>query len=134
MKFTIENEKINGNLGFGEIAISPNEKSGYRPYELFVSSLIGCSGTVLRNILTKKRFLYQKIEMDVTSVRNSYRANRIEKLAFIVHVQSEETLTSQQAEKIANLVVNNCGMIQSVIQSIEISFTIKSVPSYGGHE
>lgn len=130
MKFTIEDEKISGNLGYGEISISPNETNGYRPYELFVSSLVGCSGTLLRNILTKKQIPLQKINMEVVSIRNPNHANRIEQLSFKAYVHSNEVLSPQQAEKIAQLVVKNCGMIQSVIHSIDIKFTVR----FGEHE
>jgi putative redox protein len=130
MKFTIEDEKISGKLGFGEISISPNENNGYRPYELFISSLVGCSGTLLRNILTKKRIPFEKIDMEVVSNRNPDHANRIEHLAIKAYVISKEELSPLQAEKIAQLVVNNCGMIQSVIQSIDIVFTVR----FGEHE
>jgi putative redox protein len=128
VRFTIENEKISGELGFGELSISTNDKKGYRPFELFVCSLAGCSGSLLRNILVKKRLPFRKIEMEVTSIRNPGLANRIEQLDFTAHVQSDELLNGQQSEKLANLVVNNCGMIQSVIHSIEINFTIKFGP------
>lgn len=126
MKFTIENEKIVGELGFGSLPISPNETIGYRPYELFVSSLIGCSGTLLGNILKKKRVEHIKIEMEVSSVRNPDHANRIEQLSITAYVQSDQPLSEQNALKIADLVVKNCGMIQSVINSMELTFTIKT--------
>jgi putative redox protein len=125
MKFTIEDEKISGDLGYGKISISLNETNGYRPYELFVSSLVGCSGTLLRKILTKKRFPFQKIDMEVVSIRNPNHSNRIEQLSFKAYVHSNEALRTHQAEKIAQLVVKNCGMIQSVIQSIDIVFTVR---------
>ncbi|WP_026583183.1 OsmC family protein [Bacillus sp. J33] len=128
MKFTIERDHIRGNLGFGEISVSPSEANGYRPFELFVSSLIGCSGTLLRNILFKKRISYQKLEIEVSSVRNPEKANRFEQLAFIAYVQTENAFTREQAEKIADLVIKNCGMIQSVIQTIDIKFTITAIP------
>ena len=126
MKFTIENEKIVGELGFGSLSISPNDTIGYRPYELFVSSLIGCSGTLLVNILKKKRVEYKSIEMEVSSVRNPNLANRIEQLSITASVQSDLSLSDQNAMKLADLVVKNCGMIQSVINSMEINFTIKT--------
>jgi len=129
MKYKIEKESIRGVLEFGEISISPNEKVGFRPYELFVSSIIGCSGTLLRNVLTKKRIPYQKIEMEVSSVRNLDKQNRIEKLSITAYVLSDQPLSAQQAEKVAALVIKNCGMIQSVIQSIEIALTVKSLPA-----
>ena len=125
MKFTIENEKIVGELGFGSLSISPNDTIGYRPYELFVSSLIGCSGTLLVNILNKKRVEYKRVEMDVSSVRNPNHANRIEQLSLTAYIQSDHQLSDQNAMKLADLVVKNCGMIQSVINSMEIDFTIK---------
>jgi putative redox protein len=131
MKYIVENDYIIGNLGFDPITISPSENKGYRPFELFVSSLVGCSGTILRNILTKRKYPFQKLEMEVSAVRNPDHANRIEQLSFTAYVQSDEPLTSQLEEKISDLVVKNCGMIQSVIQSIDITFTINSVPLNG---
>jgi putative redox protein len=126
MKFTIENEKIVGDLGFGSLPISPNDTIGYRPYELFVSSLIGCSGTLLGNILKKKRVEHKRIEMDVTSVRNPDHANRIEQLSITAYVQSDQPLSEENAMKIADLVVKNCGMIQSVIETIDVTFIVKT--------
>ena len=126
MKFTIEKEKIVGELGFGSLPVSPNDTIGYRPYELFVSSLVGCSGTLLGNILKKKRVEHKRIEMEVSSVRNPNHANRIEQLSITAYVQSDQSLSEQNEMKIADLVVKNCGMIQSVIDSIEITFIVKT--------
>lgn len=131
MKFTIENERITGNLTYSEIQISPNEKRGFRPYELLVSSLVGCSGTLLETILQKKRQPYEKIEVEVSSVRNPDQANRIEQISITASVHGENNIAEEQAKKIADLVVKNCGMIQSVIQSIDINFTVKSISPNG---
>jgi putative redox protein len=132
MRFTVDEEKIIGDLDYGDILISTNVKNGYRPFELFVSSLVGCSGTLLRNILNKKKIAFGKIEMEVTSIRNPDHANRIEQLTLTAYVETDETLTHQQLEKIAELVVKNCGMIQSVIQSIKIGFAIQFSSHPGG--
>lgn len=134
MKFTIESEQIKGKLGFGDILVSTNELHGYRPFELFISSLVGCSGTLLQNILVKKRLVYQKIDMEVSSVRNPEHANRIEQLTFIAYVQMENPFTSEQAEKIAHLVIKNCGMIQSIIETINITFEITTIPINGDRQ
>lgn len=131
MKYIINKDHIKGTLGFAEIAVSPIEANGYRPFELFVTSLAGCSGTLLETILTKSRHSFQKLEMEVHSVRNPNHANRIEQLSFIVYVFSQDPLKSEQADKIAQLVIKNCGMIQSVIQSIDISFSIRCLPLDG---
>lgn len=131
MKFTIENERITGNLTYSEIQISPNEKHGFRPYELLVSSLVGCSGTLLETILQKKRQPYERIEVEVSSVRNPDQANRMEQISITAFVHGENNIAEEQAKKIADLVVKNCGMIQSVIQSIDINFTVKSISHNG---
>lgn len=127
MEFTIENSHIKGNLGFGEITIAPRETNGYRPYELFISSLAGCSGTLLRTILTKRRMTFEKINMEVSAVRNPDKANRIEQLSLSACVYTEDSLSSKQAEKTAHVVLKNCGMIQSVIQSIDVVFNIQCI-------
>lgn len=131
MKFIIENEKLIGNLEFGALDISPNAQVGYRPFELFVSSLTGCSGTLLRDILVKKRQPYDKIEMEVSSIRNPDQANRIEQISINALVYTEKPLSADQNDKISKLVVKNCGMIQSVINCIDIVFTIKSTETTG---
>ncbi|RJS62402.1 OsmC family protein [Bacillus sp. PK3_68] len=133
MEFIIENDHIKGDLAFNEIAISSSEKNGYRPYELFVSSLAGCSGSLLRTILQKRRHSYQKLEMKVSSVRNPNHANQIEGLSLTAYIHSKEPFTPQQAEKMALLVVKNCSMIQSVIQSIDIKFMVKMISLIGDH-
>ena len=131
MKFTINSDSITGALGYGELAISPNEANGYRPFELFVSSLVGCSGSLLRTILSKRKVSYQTLQIEVFSVRNPDQVNRIDHLSFIANVQSADPFSPQVAEKVSQLVVKNCGMIQSVIQSIDITFTIKWIPLNG---
>ncbi|MCM3238925.1 OsmC family protein [Heyndrickxia oleronia] len=124
MNFTIENEKITGLLKFGNIPISPNDEQGFRPYELLISSLVGCSGTLLSNILQKKRIATRKIEIKVDSVRNPAKANRIEQISIKANVFSNKGLTEQQSNKLSELVIGNCGMIQSVLGSIDITLEI----------
>ncbi len=127
MRFIVDSEKVNGELTFNSISISPNERYGYRPYELFISSIVGCSGSLLRNILKKQRYTFDLIEMEVTTERNPLYANRIEKLSIISKIKCNGLIETKHAEKLANLVIKNCGMIQSINQSIEISFAIQSV-------
>jgi putative redox protein len=128
MDFTYYNEKLIGQLEYGFLPISPNTEMGYRPMELFVSSLTGCSTSVLANILTKKRIDYKRIDVQVSAKRNPEEANRIEQLIFNVSVQTDIMDKSDQAEKLAGLVLKNCGMIQSVIGSIDITYQIEFTP------
>jgi putative redox protein len=125
MEFTYYNEKLIGQMEYGFLPISPNAELGYRPMELFVSSLTGCSTAVLANILDKKRIDYKRIDVNVSAVRNPKEANRIERLTFDVAVQTDKLDKAKQAEKIAALVLKNCGMIQSVIGSIDIRYQIE---------
>ena len=128
MEFTYYNEKLIGQLEYGFLPISPNTEMGYRPMELFVSSMTGCSTSVLANILAKKRIDYKRIDVEVSAVRNSEEANRIEQMTFNVAVQTDTEDKQKQAEKIAGLVLKNCGMIQSVIGSIDIHYQIEFTP------
>lgn len=126
MNFTVEKKKIAGDFNYGELSISPDDSLGYRPFELFVSSIVGCSGTLLKNILMKKRHSFEKIEVEVSSVRNPEVANRIEKLTITANVITESPISDRQGEKLSQLVIDNCGMIQSVKSSIEVTFKVIS--------
>lgn len=126
MYFAIE-EKIIGKFNYGQLDVSPDDSSGYRPYELFVSSMIGCSGAILRKILTKKKQPFTSIKAEISSVRNSEAANRIEQLSVTAFVVTEKPLSNEQEEKIAQLVIDNCGMLQSVKGSIDLTFRVKTM-------
>ncbi|MCM2605614.1 OsmC family protein [Rossellomorea marisflavi] len=127
MKYTINKDSVTTDTTFGNLSVSTNEEEGYRPFQLFIASLAGCSGTLLRTILTKKRMDITHIELEADYVRNHDKANRIEEIHFTALVQTANTLTEKQAERISQLVLTNCGMIQSVISSMEITFSIQLV-------
>ena len=124
MKFTINNEIMSADLGYGELLISPNNQKGYRPIELFVSSLAGCSGTVLRDILQKKRLGVRQVDIEVSVSRIPEEANRINQLCFFATVHADKTLPPESTEKVTKLMMTNCGMIQSVISSIDINYEV----------
>lgn len=128
MEFTYYNGKLIGEMEYGFLPISPNTEMGYRPMELFVSSLTGCSTSVLANILAKKRIDYKRIDVQVSAARNPEEANRIEQLTFNVSVQTDTADKADQAAKLAGLVLKNCGMIQSVIGSIAIQYQVAFTP------
>ena len=128
MNFTFIDGKVTTNTDFGALSISPNAEIGNRPFELFISSLVGCSIPTLANILVKRRLSYRQINISTSAVRNPEMANRIEQISIIAEVESDAEMSSELAKKIADLVIKNCGMIQSVINSIEISFEIVFSP------
>ncbi|MDW2884674.1 OsmC family protein [Exiguobacterium artemiae] len=123
MHFVIQEQTVEGQFSNDMLSVSSDPEKGFRPLELFVTSLAGCSGTLLRNLLHKKRIAYTKLMMDVTITRDPERANRISSLRFQVTVEGE--ITPKQCATLSPLVLNNCGMIQSVIDSIDITFMIE---------
>lgn len=134
MKFTIESDQVIAELPSGHMVISPTPGVGVRPYELFISSLIGCGGTLLKTILEKKRIPYEKLEMEADSIRNPSQANRIERITIQANIFSRDELTLAQREKISSLVMKNCGMIQSVLPAINVDVLINLIHDDGEPE
>lgn len=113
------------NLEFGTLTISSDETKGFRPYQLLVSSLVGCSGGVLRKVLEKMRMPVEEMEMDVLEVvRNSEEASRLEK----VHIHFKlkgSNLDATKMDRAMALTKKNCSMVRSVDQSIEVIETFE---------
>ncbi|WP_442598282.1 OsmC family protein [Neobacillus sp. D3-1R] len=108
------------NTNFEELFISPDSSLGFKPVELFISSLVGCSGGVFRKILDKKRLDVSNIRIKANVERNKLEANKITKIDFLFIVEGKN-LSIDQVEKALQVTIKNCGMIQSVIGSIEIN-------------
>lgn len=112
---------------FGDLKISGQEEHGFRPYVLLVSSVVGCSGSILRKILKKMRISFNDIRVSVQVVRNQEEANRIEEIdiKFIIY---GEDISSMKVEKALELTNKYCSIIQSIKDSIKITetFEIKS--------
>lgn len=117
--------KWNGNgayemaTNFGNMKISSDEAFGFRPYQLMVASIAGCSGTVMKKIFTKKRLDINDLTIKAEVTRNPDEADRIEAIHLTFVVQSND-LTDQAMEKIVELTRKNCSMVQSVVGSIDI--------------
>lgn len=120
MKFEMTENGFETTTAFGQLTISGNEDYGFRPYQLLVSSLAVCSGGVLRNILEKMRMPAENVTIEVKEVsRNPEIANRVEKihLHFIIEGQN---IDESKMDKVFELTMKNCSMVQSVIDSIEL--------------
>lgn len=109
---------------YGYLPISKQGELGYRPYEMLVSSIAGCSGLTLQVILEKMRLDFSDIHITSETVRNPDKANRIEKIHLTFTVTSAAA-TEQKLEKALKMTEKNCGMIQSVKDSIIITKSIK---------
>lgn len=126
MKFSFANDRLVGDLEFGVLYASPDSMKGYKPYELMVTSLVTCSGAILVKLLQKKRMVFKDVYFLAEGNRNPDIANRIESIKITAHVTFATGIKKEQLEKVEQLVIKNCGMIQSIIGSVNISFNIHS--------
>ena len=125
MKYVMTENGFETNLEFGKLTISGDETKGFRPYQLLVSSLVGCSGGVLRKVLEKMRMPVEEMEIDVLEVvRNPEEASRLEK----VHIHFKlkgSNLDATKMDRAMALTKKNCSMVRSVDQSMEVIETFE---------
>ncbi|MGB2993265.1 MAG: OsmC family protein [Paenisporosarcina sp.] len=125
MKYVMTENGFETNLEFGKLTISGDETKGFRPYQLLVSSLVGCSGGVLRKVLEKMRMPVEEMEIDVLEVvRNPEVASRLEK----VHIHFKlkgSNLDATKMDRAMALTKKNCSMVRSVDQSMEVIETFE---------
>lgn len=93
---------------FGTLTISGDESKGFRPNQLLVSSLVGCSGGVLRKVCEKMRMPIEEMEIDVLEVKRNPDAN--------LDASKMERAMAQK---------KNCSMVRSVDQSMEVIETFE---------
>lgn len=117
---------FNCELPYGCLNVSGDEKHGFRPDQLLVSSIAVCSGEVLRRVLKGMRLEVENIQIETSTEHNKAQANRIEKICthFIL---TGGNLPKEKIEKALQLTKKNCPMAQSVIGSIELVQTFEVV-------
>lgn len=126
MQFTMEENGFVTETEYGELHISPDDGHGFRPFQLMVASVVGCSASVLRKVLVKMRLDFSDIKASVQVERNEAEVNRIEKLHLHFVIQGEN-LRREKVEKAVAVARKNCSMLQSVQGSIEIEETFELV-------
>jgi len=125
MEFNIKKEAgFTTNFPYGELHIAGDEEYGFRPYQLMVSSIAVCSGGVLRKILEKKRIAFSDLRIQADVTRNDEKAGRIEKI-HLHYIITGEDLPLDKIEKSVELARKNCSMLQSVVDSIEVTETFE---------
>jgi len=114
-------------LEFGTLTISSDETKGFRPYQLLVSSLVSCSGGVLRKVCEKMRMPIEEMEIEVLEIiRNPDEASRLEKVH--MHFKLKGTnLDVAKMEHAMTVTKKNCSMVRSVDQSIVIIETFELI-------
>lgn len=87
MEFQMKEIGYKTTFEYGELHVAGDVTYGFRPFQLMVSAIAGCSGSVFRKILDKKRIVYDDITIQAEVERNEEKANRIEKFIFISSFQ-----------------------------------------------
>lgn len=126
MKFSIENNRLVGHLEFGDIYSSTDSLKGYKPYELMLTSLVTCSGLLLIKLLDKKRICFTSVYFHAEGIRNTEITNRFEAIDITAYVTFDKDVSKEQLEKLEELVIKNCGMIQTIIGSVKVTYNIHS--------
>ncbi|MDA3129858.1 OsmC family protein [Aliibacillus thermotolerans] len=81
MKFNFKDSgALEAEFEYGKLDISSNSELGFRPVQLLVSSLVGCSGGLLKKVMEKKRIAFDTIKMEVEIERNEEEANKVTKI------------------------------------------------------
>lgn len=122
MRFEMKENGFETSVEFGTLQISGNEKYGFRPYQLMVSSIAVCGGGVLRKVLEKQRMTVHHMTVDADVTRDEAQANKITKIHLHYIIQGEG-LVESKVEKAVVLAQKNCPMAQSVIDAIELTET-----------
>lgn len=112
--------------GYGDLPISPNDEDGYRPYQLLVASIVGCSANIFKDILIKMRMDLQNMEISTQVERNKEQANRIESIT-IHFVLTGSNLRHDKVKRALALSRKNCGMIQTIESSVHVTETFEIV-------
>lgn len=128
MKFTFKEDHFETEHDFGSLIISGDEKKGFRPYQLLVSSIVGCSGIVFNKILVKQRTNYDKLTIEADVKRNEQEANRVEQINLQFIIEGKD-LNEEKLKRNLEISRKHCSMVQSVLDSIKIeeSLTVKNI-------
>ncbi|WP_353856365.1 OsmC family protein [Bacillus sp. Bos-x628] len=123
MKLTYENERWVANVDYGQLNISRKEKTGYRPYELFVSAVAGCLGEMLIHVLRKKRIPYQELIIHSNTTREG-AANQITHIHLLIIMKNID-VSDEQMKQVVQLAMKHCSMVQSLKGSIDITTSLE---------
>ncbi|MFQ3546184.1 OsmC family protein [Halobacillus rhizosphaerae] len=126
MDFYLKENGVRTSFEYGQLNISGDENEGFRPYQLMVASIAGCSIGVFRKILNKQRVKIEDLKVTADIDRNPDKANRIEKirLHYVVkgyHLNPDKLLKNLDVSR------SNCSMVQSVQDSIEVEETLECI-------
>ncbi|MFZ3577985.1 OsmC family protein [Virgibacillus sp. DJP39] len=128
MNFYLKDNSMQVDLDYGNLKVSGNESYGYRPFQLMVASIVGCSGSVFRKILDKQRIEIEGLSISSEVERNPDEADRIERISLHYSVTGSN-LNKEKLYKNLELSRKNCSMVRSVESSIIIDETLEIIDS-----
>ena len=120
MKFYMKEKGMRAELAYGDLEVSGDENYGFRPFQLMVASIVGCSGSVFMKILEKQRLDIEDLIISADVERNALKANSIEKIT-LHYIVKGYRLDPDKLHRNLELSRKNCSMIRSVEDSIEIT-------------
>lgn len=126
MIITFEKDGFVAKSQHQKLNIHSDEQKGFRPYQLLLSSVAGCSGIVLRQILDKMRLSYDDFDITAEATRNPDKANRVESIHLHIVIRGKD-LQRNKVERAMKLARENCPIARSVQDSIAITETVELV-------
>lgn len=126
MEFQFKEAGVRVDLPYGVLDISGNEDYGYRPYQLMVASIAGCSASVFMKILDKQHIKIDDFIVRTEVTRNPDEANRLEKIK-LHYVIKGKNLSDEKLYKNLAIARKNCSMIRSVEDSITIEESLETI-------
>jgi len=120
MRYIFHDNNITTEFGHGTLSIAKDAEFGFRPYQLLISSIVGCSGLVFQNILQKQRIELEEFSIFAEVERNEQEANRVEKIELTFYLRGKD-LDEKKLHRNLDLSRKHCSMIRSVEKSIHIT-------------
>ncbi|GEN46823.1 OsmC family protein [Alkalibacillus haloalkaliphilus] len=126
MKFNVTDQHVTTDLEYDQLVISGDESEGFRPFQLMMSSLAGCSVLVYKRILQKQKIEYDEMTVEAEVQRSDDAVNKIEKVNLHFKVTGHN-LNEEKLQKSLNTASKNCSMVQSVVPTIEVEETVEAI-------
>jgi uncharacterized OsmC-like protein len=79
MKYKMTEKGFSSNFEYGTLNISSESEYGFHPFQLLVSSIAGCSGGVLRQVMKKMRLDVDHIEIEAKVTRSGGQVKIVKK-------------------------------------------------------
>jgi putative redox protein len=126
MKYKMETNGFSSELEYGKLDISGQSEFGFRPFQLLVSSIAGCSGGVLRKVLEKMRIPFDDIEIEVEVKRSEGEVKTVDSILLTFLIYGDK-LKEEKVAKALEVALKNCAMAQSVKGAITIEKDFKLI-------